>query len=69
MEFRRGTIIAYDAGTRTATIQLDGSLAAFASIKVAANILDADVIAGRYTIVAWPDLANPNAAIAFVVYT
>lgn len=70
MEIRRGTIIAFDAATHSATIQLDGSLAAYITgVEVAANILDADVIAGRYALVAWPDPANSDSAVIFVVYT
>ncbi|MBI2864896.1 MAG: hypothetical protein HYX94_10095 [Chloroflexi bacterium] len=69
MNLRRATIKAFDAASHSATIQLDGSLSQYiAAIEVAANILAADVTAGRYAVVAWPEDSNPAAAVIIAVY-
>ena len=70
MDIRRATLQGYDAGTHTATVQLDGSLAAYIdTIQVANNIAAAEMIAGRHVLLVWPDHANPDAAVIIAVYT
>ncbi len=70
MDIRRAALQDYDAGTHTATVQLDGSLATYIdSIAVAKNIAGAEMIAGRHVLLVWPDQANPDAAVIVAVYT
>lgn len=48
----RGRITAYDSGTHTATLRLDGSAPqTIASVRVAANIAGAAVTSGRRALI------------------
>ncbi|MDO8472701.1 MAG: hypothetical protein Q7T05_02665, partial [Dehalococcoidia bacterium] len=62
-------IRAYDAGTHTATIEPIGSpYTRTGSVTVAANILAADVVAGRYALVYHPSNDNPAEYVIVAVY-
>jgi hypothetical protein len=64
-----GTIRAYDAGTHTATVEIDGATDAFlAAIPVSRGIAGAEVTAGRRAAVLFTDAYNPAEAMVLGVY-
>lgn len=69
-ELRRGIIKAWDAGTYTATIAIDGSLTTWLrSVPVARDIAGAEMVVGRKVAVALFDPTNSADACVLAVYT
>lgn len=70
MELRRGILQAWDAGTYTATVQFDGSRSHWlASIPVSRDIAGAEMIAGRFVVVAFHRPNDPTSAMLLGVST
>ena len=66
---KRGILRAFDSGTYTATIQIDGSVATYlGGIPVARNIDSSELIAGRCVAVFFFDPANPESAVLLAVW-
>jgi hypothetical protein len=66
---RFGTIRGYDAGTRTASLQVTGYLASMlVSVPVAENIDGALVVDGARCVVVLNDGFNPADAVVVAVY-
>ena len=65
----RGTLLAFSAGTYTATLQLAGSLSSsIASVPVSRGIASGELVAGRRVAVAIFDPGNPVDAMVVGVY-
>lgn len=68
-EIIRGIIRAFDAGTKSATVEVEGSqLVYLAGVPVSRGIADAEVVAGRWCVVAWTGSQNPAECMVVGVY-
>ncbi len=66
----RAVLVAFDAGTYTATVRPQGSPArAVASVPVARNIAAGELTPGRNVAVLWFTPADPTDAVVVAVYT
>ncbi len=69
-EIRRGILKAWDAGTWTATIQVDGSLTTWLrSVPVSRSIATGEMVTGRKVAVAMFDPTNSSDAVVVAVYS
>jgi len=69
VEILTGTVRAYDAGTHTATVEIDGAPDAFlAGIPVNRGIAGGDVTAGRRAAILFTFTYNPTEAMILGVY-
>ncbi len=64
-----GTIVSYDAGTRTAVVQARGSLTAYLTgVRTARNIADAEMVAGRNVLLVRTGPAGVSAHVVVAVW-
>jgi hypothetical protein len=64
-----GVLKTWDSGSYRAGVQLTGSLTTYLdSISVARNIPSAEMLVGRYVIIAMPQ-ENPKDAVVIAVFT
>jgi hypothetical protein len=69
MEFRRGTLRQFDAGTYRATVQVAGSLlTVLPGIAVARNIAAAEMTPGRRVALLQFDPSNPDDMVICAVW-
>ncbi|MEI7924856.1 MAG: hypothetical protein WCI61_01520 [Chloroflexota bacterium] len=65
----RGTLLAFSAGSYTATLQIAGSLSAsVASVPVSRGIASSELVVGRRVAVVVFDAANPADAMVIGVH-
>jgi hypothetical protein len=65
---RRAILKSFDSGTYTATVQLVGSARAYlAGVRVSRAIAAAEMTAGRFVSVEFPDEFNPAEAVVVAV--
>jgi molybdopterin-binding protein len=70
MAIYRGKVVAFSAGSWTATIRLDGSAAeVLTSVPTARNIASAEMTAGRRVLVDTGDHNDPADLVVFAVWT
>lgn len=66
---KRGVLRAFDSGSYTATVEIDGSVATYVSgVPVARNIASGDLVGGRSVAVWFFDVANPESAVVLAVW-
>ena len=67
---KRGVLRAFDSGSYTATVEIDGSIATYlGGIPVARNIASGDMVTGRSVAVFFFDLQSPENAVLLAVWT
>lgn len=66
---KRGTLRGFDAGTYTATVEIDGSIATYlVGVPVARNIDSAELVSGR-SVALWAfDAADPHSILLIAVW-
>ena len=67
MEIRRGTLLAFDSGTWTASVLLVGSSRAV-TVAVNRGLDDSELTQGRSVAVCFFDLANPGDSVLLAVW-
>jgi hypothetical protein len=66
---KHGILRGFDAGSHTATVEIDGSIATYlGGIPVARNIDAAELTTGRDVAVLFIDPLNPQSAVLFAVW-
>jgi hypothetical protein len=66
---KRGVLRAFDSGSYTATIEIDGSVATYVSgVPVARNIDSSELVAGRSVAIWFFDAGNPESAVVLAVW-
>ena len=69
MAIRKGTLRAFDNGTKLASVQIDGSLSTYlANIPVSRELTATEMVAGRIVAVAFFDDGNPDDAMVIAVH-
>ena len=67
---KKGFIQAFDTGSYTATVRMQGSLSAWLhGVSVARNIPTDEMVPGRPCAVLFFDTKNPNDAVLIAVYS
>jgi hypothetical protein len=70
MQVRHAVLRGFDAGSYTATVEFEGSIAVWLSgVPVARNIAGAELVAGRHCAVLQFDASNPEDAVVAAVWT
>jgi len=65
----RGVVVAFDAGTHTATVRLDGSPQVLTAVPTSRGIASGDMTAGRRVLLDTGDHHHPNDAVITAVWT
>lgn len=67
---RKGIVKAFDGGTYTATIQIEGSLSVWLEdVPVSRGIASGEMVTGRNVAVIFLDESNPSDAVVVAVWT
>ncbi len=67
---KRGILKAFDSGTYTATVQVQGSLSVWLDdVPVSRSIPTGEMVTGRNVAVIFLDPGNPSDAVVVAVYT
>jgi len=67
---KKGILKAFDSGTYTATVQVQGSLSVWLDdVPVSRGIPTGEMVAGRSCAVIFLDQSNPRDAVVAAVYT
>ena len=68
MTIKHGTLKAFDSGTWTASVQLDGSIASYVTVAVSRGIGSGELVTGRSVAVLFFDASNPDDAVVAAVW-